>query len=79
VLPLRHPAHVAKAAASADVLSGGRVLLGIASGLYFDNDKGGFGAPHPDALVAQRCEELVRLIDSVLDANLPCATMTHAS
>ncbi|GHA01150.1 N5,N10-methylene tetrahydromethanopterin reductase [Arenicella chitinivorans] len=32
VLPLRHPAHVAKAAASADVLSNGRVLLGIASG-----------------------------------------------
>ncbi|MFT5798340.1 MAG: luciferase-type oxidoreductase [Candidatus Azotimanducaceae bacterium] len=32
ILPLRHPAHVAKAAASADVLSGGRVLLGVASG-----------------------------------------------
>lgn len=32
ILPLRHPAHVAKAAASADALSGGRVLLGIASG-----------------------------------------------
>ena len=32
VLPLRHPAHVAKAAASADTLSGGRLLLGIASG-----------------------------------------------
>ena len=32
VLPLRHPAHVAKAAASADQLSGGRVLLGVASG-----------------------------------------------
>jgi luciferase-type oxidoreductase len=32
VLPLRHPAHVAKAAASADGLSNGRVLLGIASG-----------------------------------------------
>jgi len=32
VLPLRHPAHVAKAAASADLLSGGRLLLGIASG-----------------------------------------------
>lgn len=32
ILPLRHPAHVAKAAASADVLSGGRVILGIASG-----------------------------------------------
>jgi len=32
ILPLRHPAHVAKAANSADVLSGGRLLLGIASG-----------------------------------------------
>ena len=32
VLPLRHPAHVAKAAASVDVLSGGRLILGVASG-----------------------------------------------
>lgn len=32
VLPLRHPAHVAKAAASADVLSGRRLILGVASG-----------------------------------------------
>lgn len=32
VLPLRHPAHVAKAAASVDQLSGGRLILGIASG-----------------------------------------------
>jgi len=32
VLPIRHPAHVAKAAASSDVLSGGRLILGVASG-----------------------------------------------
>lgn len=32
ILPLRHPAHVAKAAMSTDVLSGGRLLLGVASG-----------------------------------------------
>ena len=32
VLPLRHPVHVAKAAASVDQLSGGRLILGIASG-----------------------------------------------
>ncbi|MEM1346443.1 MAG: LLM class oxidoreductase [Pseudomonadota bacterium] len=32
ILPLRHPAHVAKAAASVDAMSGGRLLLGVASG-----------------------------------------------
>ena len=32
VLPLRHPLHTAKAAASIDRLTGGRLLLGIASG-----------------------------------------------
>ncbi|OWA23235.1 TIGR03571 family LLM class oxidoreductase [Streptomyces sp. CS057] len=32
VLPLRHPVHVAKAAASVDLLSGGRMLLGLAVG-----------------------------------------------
>lgn len=32
VLPLRHPAHVAKASASVDVLSNGRLILGVASG-----------------------------------------------
>ena len=32
VLPLRHPLHVAKAAASIDQLSGGRLVLGLASG-----------------------------------------------
>ena len=32
ILPLRHPAHVAKAAATADILSDGRLILGVASG-----------------------------------------------
>lgn len=32
ILPLRHPAHVAKMAASVDALSGGRLVLGVASG-----------------------------------------------
>ena len=32
ILPLRHPAHIAKSAASVDQLSNGRLLLGVASG-----------------------------------------------
>lgn len=32
VLPLRHPVHVAKAAASVDALTGGRMVLGLSSG-----------------------------------------------
>jgi luciferase-type oxidoreductase len=32
VVPIRHPLHIAKAAASIDQLSGGRLLLGVASG-----------------------------------------------
>ncbi|WHI47384.1 LLM class oxidoreductase [Microbulbifer sp. VAAF005] len=32
ILPLRHPAHIAKAAASVDQISGGRLILGVASG-----------------------------------------------
>ena len=32
ILPLRHPTHVAKSAASIDALSNGRLLLGVASG-----------------------------------------------
>ncbi|MBE1299181.1 MAG: TIGR03571 family LLM class oxidoreductase [Alteromonadaceae bacterium] len=48
-LPLRHPLHVAKSAASIDKLSGGRLLLGVASGdrpqeypaMDFDFDKRG--------------------------------------
>jgi NAD(P)-dependent dehydrogenase (short-subunit alcohol dehydrogenase family) len=37
-----------------------------ASGQYFDNDKGQFASPHPDALNSQKCEEIVRFIEAVL-------------
>lgn len=45
VLPLRHPLHVAKAAASVDRLSGGRLLLGVASGDR-PREFPAFGVPH---------------------------------
>jgi NAD(P)-dependent dehydrogenase (short-subunit alcohol dehydrogenase family) len=37
-----------------------------ASGLYFDNDKGQFADPHPDALDDLKCREIVRLIEEIL-------------
>lgn len=38
-----------------------------ASGLYFDNDKGQFASPHPDALDEKKTKEIVRAIETVLD------------
>ena len=37
-----------------------------ASGLYFDNDKGSFGAPHQDALDSEKTGKLVRVMDEAL-------------
>ena len=37
-----------------------------ASGRYFDNDTGQFASPHPDALNPRKCEEVVRVIETLL-------------
>lgn len=37
-----------------------------ASGKYFDNDIGKFAMPHPDAMSADKCEDIVQAIESVL-------------
>lgn len=37
-----------------------------ASGQYFDNDKGQFSMPIPDALDSEKCREIVNLIDSIV-------------
>ncbi len=39
-----------------------------ASGQYFDNDSRQFAPPHPDALDARKCAEIVRIIETVLAA-----------
>lgn len=39
-----------------------------ASGQYYDNDSGQFAPPHPDALDARKCDEAVRVIETVLAA-----------
>jgi len=37
-----------------------------ASGLYFDNDKGRFASPHSEALDPQKCQEVLRVMETVL-------------
>ena len=41
-----------------------------ASGQYFDNDKGQFGRPHPDALDDHKCAQIVQTIEELLSSRL---------
>lgn len=36
------------------------------SGKYFDNDRGQFASPHPDALSHNKCSQLIKAIKSIL-------------
>lgn len=68
VLPLRHPLHVAKAAASVDQLSDGRLVLGVASGdrpVEFD----AFGVDRDSR--GERFREHFRVLDTVLEEEFP--------
>lgn len=64
VLPLHHPAHVAKAAASIDALSGGRLVLGVASGDRVE-EYPAFNISHTarDALFRESFEYIRRMAD----------------
>jgi len=68
VLPLRHPLHTAKAAASIDQLSGGRLLLGVASGDR-PQEYPAFGAPFDQRQDAFR--EHLRLLRQALSEDFP--------
>ncbi|WP_411965998.1 LLM class oxidoreductase [Haloferax sp. YSMS24] len=62
VLPLRHPLHVAKAAASVDQLSNGRLVLGVASGDR-DPEFPAFGVDESDrGLLFRESVELLRTV-----------------
>lgn len=68
VLPVRHPLHVAKAAATVDVLSGGRFVLGIASGDR-PREFAAFNVSHDD--VASRFRDAHRYMLSALHEDFP--------
>jgi len=76
VLPVRHPLHVAKAAASIDRLSGGRFVMGVASG---DRpiESPAFGVD-PD-IRAERFREDMTLIRLVLTREFPNYSSSQGS
>ncbi|MFC4451779.1 LLM class oxidoreductase [Halorussus aquaticus] len=68
VLPLRHPLHVAKSAASVDRLSDGRLVLGVATGDR-SPEYAAFGVE--EASRGQRFREHVRVLRTVWDEEFP--------
>jgi alkanesulfonate monooxygenase SsuD/methylene tetrahydromethanopterin reductase-like flavin-dependent oxidoreductase (luciferase family) len=66
-LPMRPPAMLAKAAASLDLMSGGRFELGIGAGNFWDAVAGMGGPRRVPGERGDALEEAVRLIRSALD------------
>ena len=66
-LPLRRPAVLAKAAASLDVLSGGRVELGLGAGAFWEGVEAMGGPRRMPGESVEALEEAMRIMRSFLD------------
>ena len=74
IRPFKAPASEGFGVAGADIGIGADILVraalsdefGEATGRYFDNDSGRFASPHPDALDAQKSQDIVGVIEAIL-------------
>jgi NAD(P)-dependent dehydrogenase (short-subunit alcohol dehydrogenase family) len=76
----RVESYLADLSSMADVETLGAVLadeFANASGKYFDNDKGRFALPHPDALDSRKFEKIVDTIEALL-AEMGLPSQRHA-
>jgi probable F420-dependent oxidoreductase len=68
VVPQRHPLVLAKAVATLDVLSGGRMMLGVGSG-WLEEEFDALGLPFDDR--GDRTDEAIRLMRTVWTEDVP--------
>jgi alkanesulfonate monooxygenase SsuD/methylene tetrahydromethanopterin reductase-like flavin-dependent oxidoreductase (luciferase family) len=66
-LPLRQPAVLAKSAASLDVLSGGRVELGLGAGAFWEGVEAMGGSPRSPGESVEALGEAIRIMRAFLD------------
>jgi alkanesulfonate monooxygenase SsuD/methylene tetrahydromethanopterin reductase-like flavin-dependent oxidoreductase (luciferase family) len=66
-LPLRPPAVLAKSAASLDVLSGGRVELGLGAGAFWEGVEAMGGSPRSPGESVEALEEAIGIMRAFLD------------
>src|SRR3990172_8164266 len=68
ILPYRHPVHVAKAVATLDQLSGGRVILGVGAG-WLEDEFRAFGVPFEERGAV--CDEYIAALKELWTSEQP--------